>query len=106
MKTKPVFTVTGGPYSVNKRNMEAHRAIFILDKDWYEYEASLVCASCGIVVDEWDSLSETYNGMQRLTKKEATASFREIRKDIAKGGGPTDWFSRAAIINHTRHCNK
>lgn len=64
------------------------------DEDWYEYRVQLVNQG-GEIVDEWDSLGETYNGVpgQRLSKDKAEESLQEIRQDVRKGNADM-WFSR------------
>lgn len=41
-----------------------------IDSSWYEYEVFLLDSSSEIVA-EWDSYTETYNGIQQLTKEQA-----------------------------------
>ncbi len=59
--------------------------------DWYEYEMFLIEPN-GDIVSEWDSLTETYNGVQRLTEAEARKSVKEIVDDV-KAGKASHWFT-------------
>ena len=59
--------------------------------DWYEYEMFLYGPN-GEIVDEWDSLSETYNGVQRLSRETAERAVKEIVDDVA-AGKVEHWFS-------------
>ena len=59
--------------------------------NWYEYEMFLYGPK-GEIVDSWDSLSETYNGMQQLTEADAKKAAKRIEDDVAKGN-VTTWFS-------------
>ncbi len=59
--------------------------------DWYEYKMFLV-APGGEIISEWDSLTETYNGMQKLTRADCEKSVKEIVKDV-KAGKISHWFS-------------
>ena len=46
----------------------------------------------GNIVDEWDSLVETYNGVQRLDKETAENAVKVIEDDVA-AGKVSHWFS-------------
>ena len=59
--------------------------------DWYEYDMFLL-DSDGDIVDSWDSLVETYNGVQRLSKETAESAVKEIVDDVA-AGKVEHWFS-------------
>lgn len=56
--------------------------------DWFEYQVELVCSDCGALIDTFDSLFETYNGMQnqRLTKEEAEKAANGIAEDFHREG--------------------
>ena len=58
---------------------------------WHEYTASLVC-DCGQVIDEWDSYTETYNGIQWLDRKSAGDALAQIQAAV-KAGDADNWFS-------------
>lgn len=62
--------------------------------EWYEYEVALL-DSDGDIVDEWDSYSETYNGIQKLDRAGCKAAIAEIRKAV-KAGNWADWFTIAS----------
>ena len=50
------------------------------DQTWYEYRVWETDGT-GLIVREFDSLVETYNGMQKLTKNEAIEAMNEIIKE-------------------------
>ena len=62
------------------------------DPEWHEYIVRLL-DSRGQIVDEWNSLSETYNG-QRLTKAECERAVVEIKADVAADNAKA-WFTFA-----------
>ena len=97
-RSKYIFD--GEVYNVKERMYEAGVPMSEADEnpDWYEYNATLLNRKTGQLVDEWDSLSETYNGVQRLTKAKAEASVAEIAKDV-KSGHADKWFIRAEAEN-------
>lgn len=55
------------------------------DDDWYEYQVKLVDVESGEVVDEYDSLTETYNKDDGLTEETAQEAVDEIREDVEAG---------------------
>ena len=63
------------------------------DPSWFEYRVMLLDED-GDIVDEWNSLDETYNGAisRRLTEEGALAAIEEIRTAV-KAGCAADWFS-------------
>src|SRR3990167_3750906 len=60
--------------------------------DHYEYTVWLVDTKTGETVDEWDSLDETYNEGQELSKNQAEKSLKEVLDDVNKEGKVTYWF--------------
>ena len=65
-------------------------------EDWHEYTAYLIC-DCGHCVDEWDSYTETYNGIQWLDKKTAGEALAEVQEAV-KNGEAAEWFSAKACF--------
>lgn len=64
----------------------------VSDESWYEYRVRLLDDE-NCVIDEWDSLFETYNGVkgQRLRREAARNAVREIRDDVENGEADS-WF--------------
>lgn len=62
------------------------------DEDWYEYRVFLFRGET--LVDEWDSLAETYNGVkgQRLDYREAQAAVEEVIEGVQEGNAE-NWFN-------------
>ena len=91
----PKYKAIGSVYNVQEKMTEENGLHGEWDDypDWYEYEM-LLYGPKGEVVDEWDSLTETYNGMQKLTLAEAKKSAKRVEDDVARGN-VTTWFSRA-----------
>ena len=89
------YKAVGEVYNVRERMSEENGLSGEWDDnpDWYEYEMFLYDPK-GEIVDSWDSLSETYNGMQKLTESEAKKSAKRVEDDVAKGNVST-WFSHA-----------
>jgi hypothetical protein len=63
------------------------------DPDWWEYRVHLWDRDTDELVDEWDSLCETYNGVpgQRLSFEEAERAVERIRDSVTDGNA-ADWF--------------
>lgn len=73
------YEENGIPIDHNKNNCD----------DWFEYE--IVLMRDGKVVDVFDSLSETYNGVQKLSYKDAINAAKEILDDVREGN-IREWF--------------
>ena len=86
------LAVTGEVYNVRER-MEDAGVPGDWSKDHWEYEVTLVDRN-GRELDSWDSLTETYNPGQELTKALAQRSFNEVVRDVAAGDAKK-WFNRA-----------
>jgi hypothetical protein len=61
------------------------------DPDWYEYTVTLFHGA--EVVASWDSLTETYNGLQRLTKEKAEKALQDVIDHVAAGNDPREYFT-------------
>lgn len=83
--------VTGEVYNVKEAYEDGLNNYDDAPADWYEYEVSLHDDK-GNVIDSWNSLEETYNGMQQLTEEEAERALKEIKGDCEKGNY-SNWFS-------------
>ena len=59
------------------------------DADWFEYRVYLLRDGC--IVGKYDSYAESYNGVQRLSKKTACDAANEIVKDV-QAGNASEWF--------------
>jgi hypothetical protein len=57
---------------------------------WFEYRVTLIDAN-GAELSEWDSLTETYNGVQRLTQEDCQKAIQNIQDEVA-AGKVADWF--------------
>ena len=60
------------------------------DPHWWEYIVTLLDAN-GHVLDEWDSVDGYNSHAQKLTKKEAELTCKEIAADV-KAGRIETWF--------------
>jgi hypothetical protein len=69
----------GEMYSVRNHYLDSGVAKPFTDDyaGWYEYRIYQVNSN-GQIVKEWDSLYETYNGCQRLDKKQAKEALKDI----------------------------
>jgi len=90
-KTTNTYTAYGEVYNVKERLEDAGMPTADIDPDWYEYEVTLEDKD-GHEIDRWDSYSETYNGVQTLSKKTAERAMTEILDDVEKGKA-ANWFS-------------
>jgi hypothetical protein len=89
------YHVYGRVYNVAERQKEMFGEKLTDDESWYEYEVFLENEK-GVVISEWDSKVETYNGVkgQRLSEKSAREAIEEIKEDInEKGEDPSYWFN-------------
>ena len=89
--SKPSYQAHGEIYNVKERFEEAGMPTDNISPDWYEYEVTLENTD-GHEIDSWDSYNETYNGVQTLSKKQATDSMKEILVDVKKGKA-NNWFN-------------
>ena len=101
---KARFTVDAEVYNVAARMADSGGPGYDDNPDWWEYEVRLL-DSDGDVVDEWDSLSETYNGVQQLTQSNAKKAVAEIAADV-KAGKASLWFSRVPAQAPSRAVTK
>lgn len=85
------YTANGEIYSVLAECED--NGYYDASLNWYEYRAYL-CNEKGQIVDSFNSLFETYNGVQRLTKAEAQLALDDIVNDC-NNGLASDWFSLA-----------
>jgi hypothetical protein len=59
--------------------------------EWYEYRVWYIVE--GKIIAYWDSLQETYNGMQQLNRQEAETALAEILEEVnVQGVDPAVWF--------------
>lgn len=93
MAKKSGLRAFGEVYNVRERMAEENDIEGEWDDypDWYEYEMFLMDTD-GDIIDSWDSLSETYNGVQKLDEQTANDSVRRIVKDV-EAGNAESWFS-------------
>lgn len=88
------YRVYGKVYNVAKEQKEQFGESITNDESWFEYRVFLE-NSKGEIVDSWNSLNETYNGVkgQRLSKEKAKSAIDEIKTDIEdKDKDPSFWF--------------
>ena len=79
------YRATFAVYNVAERMEENGVDIHRDDPSWFEYEVDLLCGHCGEHVSSFDSLHETYNGVQRLSKAEAERAARELVGEVEGG---------------------
>lgn len=73
------WVVRGCVYQV-RAMQKKHGIASTAPPDWYEYKVALLDKN-GEVIDMWDSIEETYNGVQKLTKQEAIDAVKDIIRD-------------------------
>lgn len=83
----------GQVYNVRERQLEQFGEALTDDPSWFEYEVFLENEN-GEVIDEWDSIIETYNGVkgQRLSEKKAQEAIDEIMEDVNENNEADMWF--------------
>jgi len=71
----------------------ADRYRYATDESWYEYRVKLYLND--ELIDEWDSIIETYNGVkaQRLTQKSAKRSAQQVVSAVEDGGEVEEYFT-------------
>lgn len=90
-RTANPYTAYGEVYNVKERFEDAGMPTEDIDPNWYEYEVTLEDKD-GHEIDSWDSYTETYNGVQTLSKKTAEKAMGEILDDVEKGKA-SEWFN-------------
>lgn len=88
------YTVAGWPYRVRDHYRDSGIPGWKeVPAKWWEYRVTLL--RNGRTVTQWDSLVETYNGMQQLTYNQCRSSIAEIKRDVERGK-IEDWFGKGA----------
>ncbi len=49
---------------------------------WCEYQIALNCTVCNHEIDAWDSIAETYNGVQKLNRATCRDAISNIRAEV------------------------
>ena len=91
LKPTNPFTAYGEVYNVKERFEDGGMPTENIDPDWYEYEVTLEDKD-GHEIEDWDSYDETYNGVQTLSKEQATTAMNEVLNDVEKGKADK-WFN-------------
>ena len=76
---KDKYTVAYEVYNVKERYEENGIDTTNTPSDWFEYEMDLY--KNGKLIESWDSLSDTYDGIHKLTRESATKAAEDIVKD-------------------------
>ena len=93
------FCAVTQPTIMNQEILRAETTVYRIEPDnddWYEYICELYRGYN--LIDRWDSLHETYNGVegQRLSFDEAREAAQEIRESV-NNGDVEDWFDLPAV---------
>lgn len=93
VKLKNGWIVSGEIYNVREffKKQLGEEACQAIPSDWYEYRVTLLGPK-GEIIDEYDSLIESYNGFQTLSRDDASDSLKEIIEDCLKGK-IENWFN-------------